>query len=428
MLSEKIGRSIFPNVTLAGAYWPLSNVITMDSVDSSTYIEAAGDGDISQKLRVTPLLFHELRHWLDHIGTVWGQRTLRAGCEAMAARKSNNPEEFWRILNFRRRYNSSLLSAYYTTVEDRRPTRAKTDLWRATPSCGLRFDSSGKQNQGSPVLFIQFDWPDGRRACRVPVSVLSLLESGATYFQLACKLGFIASMEPGAREVELADWNRNLVSEAYDPDLGVYSVAAHIIANRVKESDFHTAYKLTAGLSSVCLNLPSDIFNSFRIHDRLRGFGDRALALRSSGDLGFAFMSLAYFGPEDSPGNDEIEDWIDAALANAGLPQLKDLRDIAAAEMELISNGASAGQFQEYLLERLSMGREFYARFGMIPDFWKVLKNRASVPMPPIVLGDQLAMINGALVAVKGSSLGTWIDNCDELDSSMGEFLEVCGM
>ncbi len=61
----------FPNVGIAGHYDPFTQVITLDSIEERHLKLIAEQHDFATKKAYFPLLAHELRHWFDHVGTVW---------------------------------------------------------------------------------------------------------------------------------------------------------------------------------------------------------------------------------------------------------------------------------------------------------------------------------------------------------------------
>jgi hypothetical protein len=83
----------FPN-TVEGRYNQLSQTIDLEVVSSSDFVEAVRSNDAAKQRRVLPLLWHELRHWIDHTSTVWGQEDLVAAYDAIAARSSNDETRF----------------------------------------------------------------------------------------------------------------------------------------------------------------------------------------------------------------------------------------------------------------------------------------------------------------------------------------------
>lgn len=93
---------LFPNVKTTAAYFPLHQVIELSEIDRPTFERSLNPSQPREALRVIPLLLHEVRHWWDHIGTVWGQARLLSAFGAIRSRLGDDEREFWRILNYHR--------------------------------------------------------------------------------------------------------------------------------------------------------------------------------------------------------------------------------------------------------------------------------------------------------------------------------------
>ena len=66
----------FSAVTTKAAYFNLHQVIELSDINPSLFKSATSGDSSREQLDVLPLLMHEVRHWWDHVSTVWGQQRM----------------------------------------------------------------------------------------------------------------------------------------------------------------------------------------------------------------------------------------------------------------------------------------------------------------------------------------------------------------
>jgi hypothetical protein len=174
--------NVVPNIETLATYSFRTQTIELCDFSREDFNNALS-GAVGLRKKMTVLLAHELRHWLDHVGSLWGQQMLCLGYNALNSRLRNRPEEFWRIVEFRQALRDHRFERYYTTINVMEPNNGRRH-WKYQMSAGARFDHTGKMSQSHPILFTRFDWEDGTPACRVPMSLASLLETSAMHFEL----------------------------------------------------------------------------------------------------------------------------------------------------------------------------------------------------------------------------------------------------
>jgi hypothetical protein len=166
--------NVVPNLKSEALYSFTTQTVELSNIDSAVYTKAL-DGDVFATRKVTILLAHEVRHWIDHVGSVWGQTLLYKGYNALHARLANDPSELWRIMSFQQALRDARFNSYYTTIESHTPPDG-VSRWQYQMSAGARFNHQGKISDDHPIVFTKFAWLDGTPACRVPISLISLLE------------------------------------------------------------------------------------------------------------------------------------------------------------------------------------------------------------------------------------------------------------
>jgi hypothetical protein len=101
--------------------------IELSEVDSATF-RGAHAGNVALLRKVMVPLVHEVRHWLDHTCSLWGQTQLCMGYDAQHARLANNPSELWRIAAYRQRLRDDRFADYYAVIENASPSDGKKHL------------------------------------------------------------------------------------------------------------------------------------------------------------------------------------------------------------------------------------------------------------------------------------------------------------
>ena len=372
--------SLFPATTTKACYFTESNHIELYDVCAEELATAINDPEAANPFGPLPLLFHELRHWFDHTSTLWGRHRLKALFEALDARLSNDPHEFWRVVAYRRCIREDVRDDYFTTEGKIVPS--SENVWKATTTMGLAFDADGRLDDTAPIAFGRFEWKDGSPACRVPVSVASLLEVNAVHPQIEgdWQLG-----NPVDRPISDRKW----ISQLYTPSLGVYSVVAHLAANRLGLSDIRTTYRYAAALSSIALNLPSSWFQEMRIPPNFANvWGQLNSAALQRCDRSYAYLSLL----EQAARPDakvELETWMEQILEAAGLGSLSDLESASKAERISLSKGLS---LSDELLARFSLlerlGDENFGTLGLMPTYERVNENLGQLNICPVLTSD----------------------------------------
>jgi hypothetical protein len=415
---------LFPNTTTLAAYYHTEQVVELSSVQEKDFDSAISKSDPHLVLKVVPLLIHELQHWFDHTSTVWGQRRLVSAFNAIHARSSNIASEFWRIASHLREMRGDYLADYYTTMGEKK-VLGDGEPWRFQLTSGYRFDSLGKLDLQSPVVFTQFKWGDGSAACRVPFSVSALLECSAMDMEVKARVNGMTALEIGEQRVERQLLHRESQKNLYAPEVAVYSVAVHACANRLSLNDVVTAYDVAGALSSICLNLPSGTFKSIVTPSEFDPWRERVDGLIRRCDRGYAFLALLYNAPRQFGG--DVREWIDGALRASGLPVVSDLRPLVLQEMSGLRAEAISGEFDDRLSWLLGLGVRHFEECDMTVKAVDAMVDPGSRCFPPVVLGDcSLKQLGPAARWHDATEVESWWETCRLQRSMWTEFTDAC--
>ena len=263
-----------PSIT-AGRYDFIQNEIHLNSIEKY-HVEEANRG--LQKIadgheieadeyesigRFLPLLIHERAHWLDHHSTIWGlglTTKIWKGLEAQPRIEKMGGLQRALLDEIDKIHYPDFYNAIDRAVDDSTP-------WIYNYSMGKLYGKDGSISS-EPILFCSFFNTNEQRIVRVPLSIASMLEVNATYFEVKLKLRFLQSMKDGQREVQLAHETRELKNFIYSKEFGVYTVAAHVVANSIHETDILEALRIASVVSRICLNFPSNQFLKIKIPER----------------------------------------------------------------------------------------------------------------------------------------------------------------
>lgn len=428
----------FPNTTLAGKYEFLTQTVSADSVEMKHVLELEKNPLNPELLRKTYSVFiHELTHWLDHTSTLWGQSNLITIFNAIHAFENQSESDLWRVPKLFSEIGKIHFADYYhlqgpaaSLPWDRKP-------WQYQFSCGLQYGSDGRPCKDRPIFFTLFENYKGTLISRVPLSVASLLETNAIAAEFMLeRLLIVPAMKKHMSEDEFlieshllsAKFNENL----YNPNLTVYSVATHCLANHLGIDEIFTAYELSSALATLCLNLPNQVFDNLQIPiDIQEQLGERALHLITQRDRGFAFYLLSRYGSNINYSN--LPDWLEATIRAAGLPTITKLKELATQEMLDLKQHILKGPELIELSVLLELGKENFQKKEIYGNHDLCIRTLClgdrSLRLPPILLGDSAIWdveVTGEKPPRTYEELESWVFHIWDIEGRLREFQKAC--
>jgi hypothetical protein len=433
---------IFANLETLGSYDDFSQVVCLDYLDEKTFSQLFEAIRKSEKRDSTPILqenynsivkffstcTHELTHWLDHTATLWGQRQLIFIYNAINAWTSQDEQEFYRIVIANSERARARLSTYYTEKYNVNSSNHIDKPWQYEYSTGLEFGIDGIPRKDRPILFTTFYNSDNERVIRVPLSMMSLTEVTATYAELQAMQQGLSLLDKNSRLVEESRIKEEKLENLYNSELAIYSVAVHCLSNSIKIYETIEAYKFSSALATLCLNLPEDLFSSLNVPEDLYVWGERIQSFKDIADPGFAFFIIARQAPEYRD-NMRVEEWLQEALKNSGLPDLEKIKSLAEAKLEELKSRILQGKYSEQLKLLLLVGRKNFIERGVWGENILSIKNlyKTSMILPPIVLGDSFVTpITQNTIPISPQSMNNWIDQIVEIESRISKFVNAC--
>jgi len=292
--------NILPETHALGQLHPHSLCLELGVSSRPSLNEALRGGSDSQPAQI---LAHELCHWTDVVGTVWGQEYLDivfAALDCAARNPADAVESYPAMLRLFDSDRAILFPSYYKVVNpDACSTTFKTP-WVISFSCGARFDPMGRLDEGSPIFFVRFNESlQGPQVARQPLTIGALLELRATAAEITTFHEWLPSRSLEEQVVENEKFRRERIACLYDPQLTTYSAAAHLLSFCTNESVLATICANGAVLADVCLNVVTKSFSRLRHPKEFGAFTPQRLGgFRTTHDRGYLFACLAYHARE----------------------------------------------------------------------------------------------------------------------------------
>lgn len=415
-----MNRSVFPNLQTLAEYNPLSQVVHLHTVTGAEFETR------HSALPKLPLVAHETAHWLDHLSTLTGQRSLVLIYNAFHARMNNDPNKFWRIAAMYRERQSQMTPKYFWEICPSDEAQRYTGRWRWGVSCGLRFDFDGRLRQDAPIFFVRFFTDDWKPIARAPISAAALFETNAMAAELSAHLCYLFYLKGDSLQQEVERWQRETLDWLYDKDMTAYSVAAHLAANTIHTPDASVAFNLSSRVGTLALNSTSVMFESLRVPEIFREvFRERNDDLIRRCDIGYLYAAIfeharQYEGKVDASAVQEF-------LRIAGLPDVDELQKSPVSEMERLEAEVVDGPLRSRVLKLLSLGRELFGMRGVCGTPQDLLPDLQSRHLPIFAFRDGTVKASKDLMDEYAHDPLAWIEEAKQLEHLLDEFYGACG-
>lgn len=436
LLKSKIFIKSFPNVEEVAAYNQLFQMIRLDDITQEEFDDIEDKGVNETNFLSAGTIRHELMHFWDHIGTLWGQKNLVLLFNALNAYANGNIDEYWRIKSLHLQCKADELSTYYTQVFNPFEATYKQP-WATQISSGVRFDASGNTNYNLPLLFIRFNKQDGTELARTPICVAALLETNAIYEEYKLKTGAVEQIgNPTIKANEKELLAEEIEAVFYSTDFALYSVGAHLVAQKNNLTDVLDIYNLSSSISTLSLNLTDELIQSIKIKAIFDETWDaRFRALSENADRGFAYYRLNenlvdFYGPNQYT--------LENVLEGSGLPDRNKVEMMVMEEMNFNIRNITKGPFNGIGQLLLNYGIRLYSKRGLDgkkPGFDDWVK--VEQPWPYFFFNDTYfdpdtidleSALDNMLENMGNISIGEHFKVLAHFHDKMNEFSETCGV
>ena len=350
-------RNYFPNVGEDAYFDPQSLTIHLNRITAAGFADALRRQDLSTLRIQFGTMLHEITHWADLVGTLWGReylRTVYAALRLMPTTSiSGSEHEFHRFVDLHDRTRRMMMSRYFRVV---RPSPKPHDYrypWRLQLSAGREFDPWGQLNDRRPVIFARFDdHSQDEQIARQPIVAGALLEVNAVWSELRTNGALLAEMPEIDRLIETKQFRADRLAQLYNPELTIYTAPAHLLAMTLKTTDINTAYHLASSVAHVVLNLRDEDFDNLTPPDGMKPWENLFAGFRASRDRGFAYAAICQSASQWTAGRLASE-WLDEALARVKLGSASSIYATARERMQkdiVVDDSDLLGRAERYVL------------------------------------------------------------------------------
>lgn len=429
----------YPNVNTLGFYHCLGNYVQLNEYEDEDEFKKAVSNPSLDKKRFSVYL-HENQHYIDQVSTYWGIKNVYRIFRAFNASLFGNEFDFhfYRdlILNLQRDYFLDYYTENYNNIAG-----SYNNLWKFQLTVGLRFDFDGKVNEERPIPFITFSSSDDTKISRVPISVISLLETTATYIEYKFLLDEILKLESPYKELQAQALSKNLESKLYHPELTLYSAAVHLTSVHLQINDPILAYKISSIFAKLSLNLPESLFSSVTIPIELeedKNWATRSKSLIQNYDRGFLFYLLIrnYTTKHSNLKGYEIN--VEEILSASNLPIEEQIESIISEEISKLDIQilSEKNSFNRQILDKVFFGNKYRQATGLgqqreTPDLSAFIRDR-----PYLIFAStdfeyenlELAPIVEKVVYQQNLSREEWFRLYTYCENRIDGFNEICGI
>ncbi|MEB3799809.1 hypothetical protein INQ45_01530 [Flavobacterium columnare] len=429
----------FPNVDTLGFYHCLGNYIQLNEFEDENEFKKSSSNPSLDKNRFSVYL-HENQHYIDQISTYWGikniYRTFRAFNAALLGTEYDFHYYRDLILNLQRDYFLDYYTENYNHI-----VGGFNNLWKFQFKVGIRFDFDGKVNEERPIPLITFSSSDGQKISRVPLSVVSLLETTATYIEYKFLLDEVLKLNSPYKELQGQSLSKKLEDKLYHPELTLYSVAVHLTSVHLQINDPILGYKISSIFAKLALNLPESVFSSVIIPTELKedkNWTKRSKSLIQNHDRGFIFYLLIrnYKSKYGELNGHEIN--VNNILDASNLPNEEEIESIISEEITKLDVQILSEKncFNRQILDKVFFGNKFRKATGLgqqknTPDLSEFIRDK-----PYLIFAStdfeyehlELKPIVDKVIWQQSLSREEWFRLYTYCESRIDGFNEICGI
>lgn len=351
-------RNYFPNTSTVAYFSPNSQTIHLNHISQADIAKRDSAADYAQARSEIATIFHEITHWADLVGTVWGRKYLSTIYEAFRllenVEKPDAEYDFWKFTELHDEGRRLMLPEYYRTVRPDSGNHDHRKPWGIQFSAGREFDSQGNVDDSRPVLFVKFlNRDSGEQIIRQPLTVGALLEANAVWSEMTTEYEVVATLDDGVRQVEQTIMDRARLETLYTNELTLYTSPAHLLANYARVSDVFLGYRLASAVAHLTLNLTEELYELLVPPASMAPWGNMFEEFKARRNPSFAYAVICACAEEWND-NIPLEAWMNTALSAAGLPTSEEIMELAHQKMIRQTSpevSSRLGQTQEYLLK-----------------------------------------------------------------------------
>lgn len=364
---RQIGKS-FPTLNQAVAsYDPATFYIYLEDIAESDLSKIRAKPFSSENIEHIKTLFHEIRHYVDHVSTLWGQKLILQYLKSINIRLQGDIPNFKKIVEYKNQESQLFYSNYYTEEYNFIPVDRMDRRWQWSTTSGVKFNSHGVSDETKPIPFIHFRTFDNVPLMRMPISIASLLETNSTSEEVEWHMTYLSQLSETERPFQLKFYSEEILFKLlYNQDLALYNVAVHLAANILNITDFIEAFNISSSIATLSLNLPNDLVKSIPIkHEKFNSWGNRCQHMLDNNEYGFIYLLLLEnYAPVYSESNTFN---LGELLASSNLADENVISELVLTEMDtIIAECKKVPNLKEIFIPNLENGRSIFKELGLV--------------------------------------------------------------
>jgi hypothetical protein len=387
---RKLQTVNFPNQIFHGSFTPHSTIVEVGCFQTKRVRDALVAEDLMPARHDLQVLCHEMTHWFDFFGTVWGREYIGSICRAYRAFERGVETEFPNIINLFDKDRRVLSPSYYRFSNAPSAPHSNARPWTIDYVSGAEIDPDGSVREDKPIFMARYgENPSRRNFARQPVSVGALLEVRAIAAEIGTAIAAINSHpEVGPRNVEMHRAKAEFDALAYNHDLIEYNTAAHILSIQSGSKELFLSSRLAAALAFIALNMTKGDFKKLKVPQSFREFGKRNKAFKQNQDRGYAFACMVFNGGKFD--GDEVE-YVERCVSASHLGSTTGILERAVDELRnpiWFSNGTN---ITDHFFRESAMSKHILEAHCELPQYVTTLTSLMSdlrVVCPPFMDAD----------------------------------------
>ena len=274
MGQRKLQKGAFPNQISLGSFTPHSTLIEVACFNTDLVATSIRERNLLPVRRDFQVLCHEMTHWLDFFGTVWGREYITAICNSYIAVEQDSERGFPSIMNLYDLDRRVLLPSYYKYSSKPAQPHGVRHPWSIEFSTGVEIGPYGELREDLPMFMIKFgENPSGKNFARQPVSIGALLEVRAIASEFsAAMLSTEVCKDRDAAKVERTMMSDEFIAMIYNHELIEYTSVMHMLSFQSGVKDFFLSARLASSLAYIALNLTDAGFKRISIPPSFKNF------------------------------------------------------------------------------------------------------------------------------------------------------------
>ena len=364
-LQRKSPNNLFQSINQAIAYYDPSNfTITFNTISENEFKKLEGNPtSIYENIENIKTFYHELRHNIDHISTLWGHKNMLKHLRSLNSHLENNYKGFKSIIDYKLEENQLFYVKYFTVIYN---NNKAVRPWSYLRTTGVRFDSNGNPDETKPIPLIQFSSFDKKPLVRIPLSIASLLETNAIYEEIKIHLVYLETLDSFEKIIKTKEFESYIFNNLiYNQQLAVYNVAVHLTSNILGLSNILDAINISSSIATLTLNLPSKLVQNLYLNPKyLESWGDRCNQMLKNNEYGFIFMVLLENYSIKYMENNKFN--VNDLLSSSNLPSYDEIYSIIELELDNIENELNSFKnFKSVFQTKMKTGRSLLKRMGL---------------------------------------------------------------